>query len=51
LKNVARLRVIEHGGDPAAVEAQTPAAPVRPAPANPPRGKRTGAAKSAGAAQ
>jgi UPF0755 protein len=57
LKNVARLRVIEHGGDPApAPEAQTPAttraAPVPPAPA-PARGKRSasGSPKSAGAAQ
>jgi UPF0755 protein len=55
LKNVARLRVIERGGDPAAVEAPPQgAAPARAAPANPPaRGKRSagGAAKSAGAAQ
>ena len=57
LKNVARLRAIEHGGDPAssaAPDAQAPAAtraaPVAPAP---PRGKRSasGSAKSAGAAQ
>jgi UPF0755 protein len=53
LKNVARLRAIEHGGDPAAPDAQAPAraAPAAPAPQ---RGKRSasGSAKSAaGAAQ
>jgi UPF0755 protein len=58
LKNVARLRVIEHGGDPAAAapapDAQAPSTRVAPAtPTAPQRGKRSasGAAKSAGAAQ
>jgi UPF0755 protein len=56
LKNVARLRVIEHGGDPgppAAADAQTPAAPSRTTPAPPPRGKRSanGSPRAAGAAQ
>jgi UPF0755 protein len=53
LKNVARLRVIEHGGDPAAVDAQAPAGPARAAPTPPQRGKRSasGAPKSAGSAQ
>jgi UPF0755 protein len=61
LKNVARLRVIEHGGDPAAAapapdaQAASPA-PSTPAPrpaATPQRSKRgaSGSAKSAGAAQ
>jgi UPF0755 protein len=54
LKNVARLRVIERGGDPAAAETPPQGGPARAAPANPAaRGKRSagGAAKSAGAAQ
>jgi len=53
LKNVARLRVIEHGGDPAAVDAQAPAGPARAAPTPAQRGKRSasGAPKSAGSAQ
>jgi UPF0755 protein len=57
LKNVARLRVIEHGGDPgpppAAADAQAPAAPGRAAPTPPQRGKRSanGSPKSAGTAQ
>jgi UPF0755 protein len=59
LKNVARLRVIEHGGDPgppAAADAQAPATPGRAAPAPPQRGKRSAngssrAAGTAGAAQ
>jgi UPF0755 protein len=51
LKNVARLRVIEHGGDPgppAAADAQAAPARATPAPA-PQRGKRSasGAPKSA----
>jgi UPF0755 protein len=49
-RNVARLRVIEQGGDPAAAEAQPAPTPARAAPA--PKGKRNGpAARSAGAAQ
>jgi UPF0755 protein len=56
LKNVARLRVIEHGGEVPSIiapEAQAPP-PARAAPANPPaRGKRSanGAAKSTGTTQ
>ena len=51
LKNVARLRVIEHGGDPgppAAADAQAPGR-AAPAPAAPQRGKRSasGAPKAA----
>jgi len=53
LKNVARLRAVEHGGDPSAAPdaPSTRAAPAAPAP--PQRGKRSasGQAKSAGAAQ
>jgi UPF0755 protein len=50
LKNVARLRVIEHGGDPAA-DAQAPAAaaPARAAPAQ--RGKRSAGGSGKSAAQ
>jgi UPF0755 protein len=53
LKNVARLRVIEHGGDPPAADAQVPSGPARAAPAPAQRGKRSasGAPKSAGSAQ
>jgi len=56
LKNVARLRAIEHGGDPAAAapDAQAGGARAAPAvPAAPQRGKRSasGQSKSAGAAQ
>jgi UPF0755 protein len=56
-KNVARLRVIEHGGEPPRGEATTAttAPPPAPAPAAAPaRGKRnsaSGTARSAGAAQ
>jgi UPF0755 protein len=55
LKNVARLRVIEHGGDPAAAaaapDAQAPAAaaPARSAPAQ--RGKRSASGSGKSAAQ
>ncbi len=48
LKNVARLRVIEHGDPPPAPDAQAPGAPTRVT--TPPRPKR-GAARAAGAAQ
>jgi UPF0755 protein len=59
LKNVARLRVIERGGDVPSiiapeVQAPAPPPPARAAPANPPnRGKRSasGAAKSTGSTQ
>jgi UPF0755 protein len=57
LKNVARLRVIEHGGDPAAPAAAETPAPPAPAPAArtpaSQRGRRgaSGSAKSVGAAQ
>jgi len=58
LKNVARLRVMEHGGDPGAstapdAQAPTSPPPTRAAPANPTRGKRSasGAAKSTGSTQ
>jgi UPF0755 protein len=47
-KNVARLRVIEHGGEPPA-EAQPAATPARATPAA--KGKRGPGARSAGAAQ
>jgi UPF0755 protein len=47
-KNVARLRVIEHGGE-APAEAQPAATPARATPAA--KGKRGPAARSAGAAQ
>jgi UPF0755 protein len=54
LKNVARLRVIEHGGDPAAAaaapDAQAPAAPARP-PAAAQRGKRSASGSGKSAAQ
>src|SRR5262249_59276604 len=52
LKNVARLRVIEHGGDPAAAaapDAQAPAAPARPPAAQ--RGKRSASGSGKSAAQ
>jgi UPF0755 protein len=54
LKNVARLRVIEHGGDPAAAaapDAQAPAAaaPARAAPGQ--RGKRSASGSGKSAAQ
>jgi len=56
LKNVTRLRVIEHEqkGDASAPDAQTPVAPTRASPASAPaRGKRSanGSARPAGAAQ
>src|SRR5262249_27036341 len=53
LKNVARLRVIEHGGDPAAAaaapDAQAPAAPARPPAAQ--RGQRSASGSGQSAAQ
>ena len=55
LKNVARLRVIEHEqkGEAADAQAQAPPPPPRPAPAPAPRGKRSanGSSRNTGAAQ
>jgi UPF0755 protein len=55
LKNVARLRGIEHEqkGEAADAQAQAPPPPPRPAPAPAPRGKRSakGSSRNAGAAQ
>jgi UPF0755 protein len=52
-KNVARLRVIEHGGDPGPPAAETPPVPARATPAPAHRSKRGpgGSRRSAGAAQ
>jgi UPF0755 protein len=55
LKNVARLRVMEHEqkGEAADAQAQAPPPPPRPAPAPAPRGKRSanGSSRNTGAAQ